>query len=75
MRPGDTLVCYSDGVPDAENARGEKFGLDRLLAVVGAKGHLSADEVASHITASIDQFRGETPEPDDITILVTKATK
>jgi sigma-B regulation protein RsbU (phosphoserine phosphatase) len=74
MRPGDTLVCYSDGVPDAENAVGEKYGLDRLLAVVGAKGHLSAGEVASHITASIDQFRGETPEPDDITILVTKST-
>lgn len=73
MLPGDTLVCYSDGVPDAANSKDEVFGLERLLAIVGAKGHLSAREVANQITTGIDQFRGDTPEMDDITILVTKA--
>ena len=74
LMPGDTLVCYSDGVPDAENEQGETFGLDRLLAAIGAKGDLSAQEMADHITASVDQFRGDVPATDDITILVTKAT-
>ena len=72
LLPGDTLVCYSDGVPDAENAQGEKFGLDRLLTVVSAKGHLSAKEVAQHITNSVDQFRAGFPATDDITLLIAK---
>lgn len=75
LMPGDTLVCYSDGVSDAENANGEIFGLDRLLAVVGAKGHLSAEDVANQITVSVDKFRGDVPATDDITILVAKATQ
>ena len=73
MMPGDTLVCYSDGVCDAENEQGETFGLDRLMAVINAKGHLSAQAIADSITAGVDQFRGETPETDDITILIVKA--
>jgi len=73
MYPGDTLVCYSDGVPDAENAKAETFGMDRLLATISAKGHLSAEEVTQQIVANVDQFRGEVPATDDITILVTKA--
>jgi serine phosphatase RsbU (regulator of sigma subunit) len=44
-----------------------------LLAAIGAKGDLSAQEMADHITASVDQFRGDVPATDDITILVTKA--
>jgi len=72
MIPGDTLVCYSDGVPDAENDQGETFGLERLLAVVSDNGHRSAEEVAQAIAASVDLYRGDTPATDDITILVTK---
>lgn len=73
LLPGDTLVCYSDGVPDAENDRGETFGIDRLLATVSSRGHLSAEEVVEHILTNVDQFRGEVPATDDITILVAKA--
>jgi serine phosphatase RsbU (regulator of sigma subunit) len=29
--------------------------------------------VADSITSSVDHFRGETPETDDITILIIKA--
>ena len=30
LEPGDTLVLYSDGVTDAQNAAGEEFGETRL---------------------------------------------
>jgi len=73
--PGDCLVCYSDGVPDARNAQGDAFGLDRLLAVVGAKGHLSAPELSAAIIENLDDFTGDTPQTDDITVLLAKVTK
>lgn len=73
MQPGDCLLCYSDGVTDAENEHGDFFGLERLMAVLSARASLSAQSVAGEIIKSIDQFRGDVPQTDDITILVTKA--
>jgi serine phosphatase RsbU (regulator of sigma subunit) len=32
LRPGDTLVLYTDGITEARDAAGELFGLDRLSA-------------------------------------------
>ncbi|HEY84394.1 MAG TPA: SpoIIE family protein phosphatase [Chloroflexi bacterium] len=75
LQPGDCLVCYSDGVPDARNAQGDIFGLDRLLAIVGAKGHLPTQELSAEIIESLGDFTGDTPQTDDITILLVKATE
>ncbi len=74
MLPGDCLVCFSDGVTDAENEHGEQFSLERLLAIVHARGHLPAAELAAHIMQSVEQFSGDVPQTDDITILVVRAT-
>jgi len=74
LMPGDCLICYSDGVTDARNLQDDTFGLDRLLAIVGAKGNLSSYGVATEIIESLDRFTGDTPQTDDITILIAKAT-
>lgn len=74
MLPGDCLLCYSDGVTDAENSQHDFFGLDRLLAVMHAKAELPAQTLAEEIMKSITQFRENKAQTDDITILVTKAT-
>lgn len=73
MRPGDCLICYSDGVTDAENAAGEKFGLDRLLALVQQYGDQPAESLAEQIITTVDAFTGAAPQADDITILIAKA--
>ena len=64
----DTLFLYTDGVTEAENSAFELFGEDRLKAALDtrrdAQGHLDATRDA------IAKFVGETPQNDDITILV-----
>ncbi len=71
--PGDTLICYSDGVTDAIRADEEMYGLERLSAIVTQQGQRPAQELVEVIVNDIDQFRGGEEQPDDLTLLVTKA--
>lgn len=74
LRSGDCLISYSDGVTDAENPQGEKFGLDRLLDIVADQGQGSAENLTKHIMTSVEQFTGSADQTDDITIFVTKVS-
>ncbi|MBE7554386.1 MAG: serine/threonine-protein phosphatase [Anaerolineales bacterium] len=74
FQTGDTLVCYSDGVTDAiRPGDGELYGLERLEEIVCREGHRSASDLVKIIVSDIDQFRSGTEQPDDLTLLVTKA--
>lgn len=74
FQTGDVLVCYSDGVTDAVSRKnGAFYGLDRLREVVQREGHRSAEELVKIIVAEIDQFRDGEEQPDDLTLLITKA--
>ncbi|MCB0153699.1 MAG: SpoIIE family protein phosphatase [Anaerolineae bacterium] len=74
FQPGDVLVCYSDGVTDAVTGPDdEMYGLARLEAMVCREGHRSAQELVNLIVADIDAFRGDQEQPDDLTLLITKA--
>jgi len=74
IESGDTLVCYSDGVTDAVRpGDGEMYGLERLSKIVFHEGHRSAQEIVDAIVEDIDRFRDGEDQPDDLTLLVTKA--
>ena len=71
---GDVLVCYSDGVTDTVSASGnDLYGLERLEAIVAREGYRSAQELAHIIVSDVDDFRKDQEQPDDLTLLVTKA--
>ncbi len=74
LHPGDTLVCYSDGVTDAvNNSDNSMYGLERLQAIVARHGHQPAQELVQAIVTDVDNFRNDAEQPDDLTLLVTKA--
>jgi sigma-B regulation protein RsbU (phosphoserine phosphatase) len=74
FEPGDTLVCYSDGATDAVRPTdGQMYGLSRLEKIVVQHGHRSAQELVEIIVDDIDNFRQDAEQPDDLTLLVTKA--
>jgi serine phosphatase RsbU (regulator of sigma subunit) len=72
LAPGDLLVAYSDGVPDAVNPAVESYGLERLLSLLERRRHLSAQAVCAGIFEDVFAFRGAAPAFDDITVLVTR---
>ncbi|GAB4460646.1 MAG: hypothetical protein Fur0044_52860 [Anaerolineae bacterium] len=74
FQTGDMLVCYSDGVTDAtRRGDGEMYGLDKLIEMVKREGHRSASDLVKIIVSDVDHFRNGEEQPDDLTLLVTKA--
>lgn len=76
LKPGDTLVAYTDGVTDATNFQREKFGKKRLReAVVAAAGEsprAPASHIAERIFWELRQFAGLSQRPDDQTVVVLR---
>jgi serine phosphatase RsbU (regulator of sigma subunit) len=72
LNPGDTLVLYTDGVTDTTRGGGERFGQDRLTALLNGCGGLAPEDVAQHIDAALTAFE-EGPQRDDLAVLVLRA--
>jgi sigma-B regulation protein RsbU (phosphoserine phosphatase) len=72
LAPGDLFVAYTDGVTEAFDAAGEEFGEERLCAVIESAGDRSATEVAEAIVAAVRAFSIDTPQHDDITLVVAR---
>ena len=72
LAPGDLVVCFTDGVTEARNSEGQMFGLERLRAVVKASRHAGAQRVLTAIVEAVESFAGDTPQSDDLTVVVVK---
>jgi sigma-B regulation protein RsbU (phosphoserine phosphatase) len=69
LRPGDTLVLYTDGVTDAVATSGERFGEPRLLTTIAAARGGSAHDIVAAVRDAVTVFRGSASPADDITIV------
>ena len=70
LSPGDRLFLYTDGVPEATNAENQLYGEDRLLAFMNRHTTVDAVTLLPALKANIDEFVGEAPQFDDITMLM-----
>ena len=69
---GDTLFCYTDGVTEATDAHNVLFGNDRLLEALNQDPDANAEQICKNVRNSINEFVGEAPQFDDITMLCVK---
>ena len=70
LSPGDRLFLYTDGVPEATNTENKLYGEDRLLDFMNKNASAEATEILPMLKANIDEFVGEAPQFDDITMLM-----
>ena len=70
LNPGDRLFLYTDGVPEATNTENKLYGEERLLAFMNQNASMEATELLPALKANIDEFVGEAPQFDDITMLM-----
>ena len=67
---GDRLFLYTDGVPEATNTETKLYGEDRLLNFMNQNTTMEAVDLLPALKANIDEFVGEAPQFDDITMLM-----
>lgn len=73
LKKGDFFFMYSDGLPEAENEQGERFGFEevpRLIESIDTET-LSANEIAQEIKRTIQKFSNY-QLVDDTTIICLK---
>jgi sigma-B regulation protein RsbU (phosphoserine phosphatase) len=72
LRPGDTVVFYTDGVVEALNAAGAEYGPARFHECLGRMRHATPDEQIRALLEDIRSFTGGIPQNDDTTLVVLK---
>ncbi len=72
LAPGDLLLLYTDGIPEATDEAGELYGVERLCAVAQAHHHLTAEAIVQAVLASVRAHVGLARVHDDITLIVLK---
>ncbi|MBR5272251.1 MAG: SpoIIE family protein phosphatase [Clostridia bacterium] len=70
LNEGDRLFLYTDGVPEATNVENRLYGEDRLLSFMNRNASMQPTELLPSLKADIDEFVGEAPQFDDITMLM-----
>lgn len=69
LLPGETVILATDGIVEAENFRGEQFGLERLCEVVLANREEALEDLVAAIAKAVQEHLGCTPAQDDRTLL------
>lgn len=72
LYPGDLLVIYSDGLPEAMNEQLEEFGDQRLQEIVVLYRDASADEILERILSAIELYIRGAEQWDDMTLVVLR---
>jgi GAF domain-containing protein/anti-sigma regulatory factor (Ser/Thr protein kinase) len=70
LAPGDGVLFYTDGVTEAFSEEGALFGEERLRSAVNTDA--TASGLLDIIDAQLDDFMGELPPADDITMVSLK---
>jgi phosphoserine phosphatase RsbU/P len=66
--PGDRLVMYTDGIVEAEDAKEEQYGYERLSELLRRSAGQTPTEVADLILTSVQEWAAK--QDDDRTLLV-----
>ena len=72
LAPGDSLVCFSDGVTEATDAAGALFGEERLVDFLARQINSHPTELLGAVIAEVDAYMALAPMADDVTLLVLR---
>ena len=68
----DVLVMFTDGITEANNARGKTYGDERFEKIITQNCIKSAHELKEIIYEDVKVFEGSAKQNDDITLLILK---
>ncbi len=72
LEPGDLLVCYTDGITEPENAYGEMFGEERMVALVRKHQRQDPLFIIHAVMEAVKSWTGTPELQDDMTLLIAR---
>lgn len=73
LQPGDLLVCFTDGITEANSVDEEEFGEERLLEVIRGHADEPVEELLHSILSAVERHTaGVTRQFDDLTLLALR---
>lgn len=70
LKDGDIIVVYSDGIPEAKDAKYEDFGYERFEKIIQKNCSFSLDEISNKIIKELTLFSKDNTQHDDITLVL-----
>ena len=71
----DSIVITTDGVSEARDAEGGFFGEERLLSTLASMEGAAAAEMSEKLLVAVQDYAGDAPQSDDITIMTLRRLK
>jgi serine phosphatase RsbU (regulator of sigma subunit) len=71
LRPGETLVAFTDGVTDTVGEGGVRWGTDRLKAALAEARGLSPSEIGARLVTALDEFQVGA-QADDTAVVIMR---
>lgn len=75
LAQGDTLYLYTDGVPEANNNKGELLTIDGALDILNRHREKSVEDLLDRMKEEIDNYANGAEQFDDITMVAFHMNK
>ena len=72
LRPGETLLMYTDGITEATDANLQMYGQERMLACLERHATQGDGDPAGYLLADVEAFAAGHGQADDITVLALR---
>ncbi len=72
---GELLLCYTDGLNEAENMKQELLGNDTVIRLMTECARMSAEEVIQKLELEVERHRAGAIPNDDLTLLCLRLRK
>ncbi|MBS0360004.1 MAG: SpoIIE family protein phosphatase, partial [Proteobacteria bacterium] len=72
LEPGETLVCFTDGVTEAQDPKGRLLDRKRVMTVLAEARGKPLAKVVDRLVAAVRAFEAGGEPSDDLTVLAVR---
>ncbi|MEJ2196367.1 MAG: SpoIIE family protein phosphatase [Ignavibacteriaceae bacterium] len=72
LNTGDTILLFSDGLPELFNDKNEMYDYERIKSIFKKIGQKSSQLIINSLIKEVDEWRNGNPPNDDVTFVVLK---
>ena len=69
LEPGSKLFLYTDGVPEATDAKDEQFGTERMIEALNSDPDADPEHVLANMRKTVNKFVNGAEQFDDLTMM------